>query len=270
MFADRAAPDPIVDVALHASVAMKASEPPTQSGFVTQYSTAPMPAAKRPQRHLHPLVRPALLGERRPELGHEERVRQHEKHREDDQPGERLGTEPGHLAQRVEADQRADREEEHVEPAKRSSGDAPSPPGPWRWCARPRVPMKTSVPPNENAHPGRTAGACMTPGVWRKTPRKARAPIRSHRRAHAAVDEEHGAVHERRVVRCEEHRGASHVGRLADPADRRHRPPDGIVASLVLPGREHLAHPGQRCRPGRRRSTARRAARSRPRASSRA
>ncbi len=28
---------------------MKAREPPTQSGFVTQYSTAPMPATKRPQ-----------------------------------------------------------------------------------------------------------------------------------------------------------------------------------------------------------------------------
>ena len=35
--------------ALHASVAMNASEPPTQSGFVTQYSTEPMPAANRPQ-----------------------------------------------------------------------------------------------------------------------------------------------------------------------------------------------------------------------------
>src|SRR6476659_11234291 len=43
-------PDPISWMfALQASVAMNASEPPTQSGFVTQYSTEPMPAANRPQ-----------------------------------------------------------------------------------------------------------------------------------------------------------------------------------------------------------------------------
>ena len=35
--------------ALQASVATKHSDPPTQNGFVTQYSTAPMPAAKRPK-----------------------------------------------------------------------------------------------------------------------------------------------------------------------------------------------------------------------------
>ena len=34
---------------LQASVATKQSDPPTQNGFVTQYRTAPMPAASRPQ-----------------------------------------------------------------------------------------------------------------------------------------------------------------------------------------------------------------------------
>ena len=68
-------------------------------------------------RHLHPLVRPALLGEGRSELGHDEGVGEQEEDGEDDEPRERGSAESGHLAERVEPDQRADGEEEHVEPA---------------------------------------------------------------------------------------------------------------------------------------------------------
>jgi len=38
--------------ALHASVAMKASDPPTQSGLVTQYRTAEIDPCSRPKASL--------------------------------------------------------------------------------------------------------------------------------------------------------------------------------------------------------------------------
>ncbi len=67
-----------------------------------------------PVAELHPLVRAALLGERRAQLAHDERVGQEEENREDGDPEERLGAERRDLAERVDADHRADREEQHV------------------------------------------------------------------------------------------------------------------------------------------------------------
>ena len=71
------------------------------------------------ERHLRPLVRPALLRERASHLGHEEHVRGHEDDREHDEPEESLGPVRRDRAERVEPDERTDGEEDHVETAER-------------------------------------------------------------------------------------------------------------------------------------------------------
>ena len=105
--------------ALHASVAMKASEPPTHSGLVTQYSDRRERALEAPEGELDPLVRAALLREGAAHLGHQQRVGQDEHEREHDQPGEALRAVGRDRPERVEADERADGEEDHVEAPQR-------------------------------------------------------------------------------------------------------------------------------------------------------
>ena len=72
-----------------------------------------------PEGHLRPLVRPTFLRERRPDLGHEQHVRSDEDDGEDDKPEEALRAVVRNLSERVEPDEGADREEHHVETAKR-------------------------------------------------------------------------------------------------------------------------------------------------------
>ena len=69
--------------------------------------------------HLRPLVGTTLLRERAADLGHHERVGQHEGKRQHDEPGESLSAGAGDQAKRVEPDEGADREEEHVEAPQR-------------------------------------------------------------------------------------------------------------------------------------------------------
>jgi hypothetical protein len=77
------------------------------------------PAVEAAEGELHPLVRPALLREGASDLGHQEHVRGDEQQGEDDQPGEALRAVRGDRPEGVEADERADGEEHHVEPAQR-------------------------------------------------------------------------------------------------------------------------------------------------------
>jgi hypothetical protein len=66
-------------------------------------------------REPRPHVAAALAGERRAELRGQQGVRDEEEDRQEDEPGEALGPIVRHGAERVDADERADQEEEHVE-----------------------------------------------------------------------------------------------------------------------------------------------------------
>ena len=71
------------------------------------------------ERHLRPLVWATFLRECRPDLGHEQHVRDDEHNSEDDEPEETLWAVVRHLPEGVEPDERTDREEDHVETAER-------------------------------------------------------------------------------------------------------------------------------------------------------
>ena len=64
---------------------------------------------------LRPHVAAALVGERRAQLGGQQRVRHEEEDRQHDQPREALRPVAGDRAERVHTDERADQEEQHVE-----------------------------------------------------------------------------------------------------------------------------------------------------------
>src|SRR5438067_13478398 len=68
---------------------------------------------------LRPFVGPTLLGERAAYLGYHQRVAQHEHQRQHDQPEEPLRTIRRDRPQRVQADERADGEEDHVDAPER-------------------------------------------------------------------------------------------------------------------------------------------------------
>ena len=68
---------------------------------------------------LDPLVRATLHRERAPDLRHHEHVRRHEEQRERHEPEEALGAVRRDRAERVQPDECADREEDHVEPPQR-------------------------------------------------------------------------------------------------------------------------------------------------------
>jgi len=75
------------------------------------------PGPEPSPRQLHPLVRPTLLREGSPQLRHQQGVREQEHRTQHDDPGERLCAVARHLAENVEADDRAHGEEHHVEMA---------------------------------------------------------------------------------------------------------------------------------------------------------
>jgi len=83
------------------------------------------PALQPAERQLRPLVRPALLRERRADLGHQQHVRRHEQDGRDQQPEKALGPVRRDRAERVEADEGTDREEHHVEAPQRLDQLAP-------------------------------------------------------------------------------------------------------------------------------------------------
>jgi hypothetical protein len=72
-----------------------------------------------PEGELGPLVRATLLGERAADLRHDEHVGEDERDGEHDQPGEALPSRRRHQPERVQADERADQEEQHVEAPQR-------------------------------------------------------------------------------------------------------------------------------------------------------
>ena len=100
---------------LNVATAVMHSEPPSQMGFDEPVDERIDATDEAAERKLRPHVRPALVGERRAELGGEERIGNEEDGHQEDQPREALGALARHGSDRVEPDERADEEEEHVE-----------------------------------------------------------------------------------------------------------------------------------------------------------